>query len=113
MIKINGQDIKAPDGFNIEILSLDKNLANARGDIISDIVGVKRRITIKYEFIDAESLAFIFSLFCGDVSLDFPDPVTGKNESGIFFCVKRQSAKTAVVDGKLWWEGAAAVLQER
>lgn len=113
MITVNGQSIPSPDRFCVEIFSIDKNTLSARGDILTDILGVKRRITLGYEFIDAQSLAFLFALVDGDVDLSCPDPQEGGQRGGKYLCSQRQTGAAAMVDGALWWRDASVVLTER
>ena len=43
MITLNGQAVASPDSFGVEFILADKSAFNARGGIVTDVLGVKRR----------------------------------------------------------------------
>lgn len=113
MITLNGQTIASPDSFGVEFVIADKSAYNARGKIVTDVLGTKRRVTLGYNFIDAHSLSDLFELVAGDVTLTCPDPQEGGQRSGLFICTRRGAGTAVIVDGALWWRDAIIVLTER
>jgi len=113
MITLNGQAVACPDSFGVEFITADKSAFNARGDIVTDVLGVKRRVILCYRFIDAQSLAALFDMLGGDVALRCPDPEEGGQRNGVFMCTRRGTKDAVVIDGALWWRDAVIVLTER
>jgi|GEM_PF-3855158 len=113
MITLNGQAVASPDSFGVEFILADKSAFNARGGIVTDVLGVKRRVTLGYQFIDAQSLSALFELVAGDVTLTCPDPQEGGQRSGLFICTRRGAGAAVIVDDALWWRDAVIVLTER
>ena len=109
MIKINGTPTpRFPSTFSVVLSDLDDGATTTRtmdGVLHRDRIAVKRKITLKFNFLLWEELSTLLKQM-KEVFFDveYPDPETGKSETKTFY-VGNRTAPVAQYDdtGNIYW----------
>lgn len=90
MISINGVTIPAPSDFTVGIQDISKAERNARGTMIIERIATKRKLELQWKYLSKPQLSQLLNLVSGVFfSVTYPDPQTGANRTGTFYCGDR------------------------
>jgi len=90
LIKINGVEIPAPSEFSVGIQDISKAERNAAGTIVIERVTTKRKLELKWNYLNKNQLAQILDAVSPVFfTVEYPDPQTGVNRIGTFYCGDR------------------------
>lgn len=90
LITINGTPLPTPSDFDIGIMDISKAERNANGKMIIERIATKRKIQLKYKFLDRATMSTLLKAV-SDTYFDvtYPDPQTNANRTGSFYCGDR------------------------
>lgn len=117
-LAINGQEIAAyPSSFQVTVLDLDNAETTARtadGTLARDRISVKRQIEINWPPLKSEPLSALLQSI-GDTffNLEYPDPVSGQQETRTFYAGNRVTPVAITRNGITWWSGLQVTLTEQ
>lgn len=104
MLEINNIPIPTPSSFQVGIMDLSKAERNAKGDMLIDRVATKRKIELKWNYVEGGQLSKLLQLVNKVYFfVKYPDPMTGKFETKTFYVGDRNSGMYSYRDGKPVW----------
>ena len=113
MIWINEVLLPAPQGLEVQLTdTLGKSQVNALGQIVRDVLGAKRRITLRYQHVkgqDAEKIAQV-ARYTENVDVIYPDM-----EGNVQLKCRLASMQHRLYhlsQDESWWTDCVLVLEE-
>jgi len=90
MIKINGVGIPTPSDFSVSIQDISKAERNAAGTMIIERIATKRKLELSWSFLTKTDLSSLLQAVSPVFfTVEYPDPQTGSNRVGTFYCGDR------------------------
>jgi len=90
LIKINGVEIPTPSEFSVGIQDISKAERNAAGTMVIERIATKRKIELSWKYLSKEELSQILTAVSPVFfTVEYPDPQTGTNRIGTFYCGDR------------------------
>lgn len=117
-LKINGVEIAVcPIEFNPTIMDLDNaetTVRTADGMLSRDRIAVKRQIEMSWNALKWEDASAILqAMEAPFFDFTYPDPMTGRIETKIFYVGNRQMPYAIKRNGVTWWKGLQLTLTEQ
>ena len=115
MLKINGTDIPSPTDYTVSIMDLSNAERNANGTLIMERIATKRRIEVSYNYLSQAELSSLMSLVSTNVffTVEYIDPMTGNDSTGIFYAGDRTSSAIDFRDGVMRYKDITFNMIER
>lgn len=116
MLRINGVAIASPKDFKVDISDLDgESGRNARGELIRDRVAVKRKLECEWgPLTNSEISVLLQSVQSAFFRVEYPDPMTGTNQTKTFYVGDRSAPAYFKDDSGKWlWKGLSMNLIEK
>lgn len=86
LISIGGVNLPTPSDYQVDILDLSKAERNARGTMIIERIATKRKLEIRWNYLDKTQLKQILNLVSPVFfAVTYLDPQTDGNKSGTFY----------------------------
>lgn len=86
MLQINNIDIPTPSDFQVGIMEIANAERNAKGQMLKDHIAFKRKLQLKYKYLESKKLAALLQLVNkNNFFVKYPDPETGKMETKSFY----------------------------
>lgn len=116
MIQINGISVHPPKEFEVEIMDIHApdGGRNTRGNMVFDIVGVKRKLICKWGYLTNSQISQILQACKGGYfTVRYPDPMLGTYTTKTFYKGDRSNPIYSVCKGKVLWSGLNVNFIER
>jgi len=117
-IAINGTELpKYPNKFQVRVMDLDDGETTTRtadGTLSRDRIAVKRQIEMTWPALRWEELSALLHLMQDEfVDVTYPDPMTGQQETKVFYAGDRTAPIAFERGGVMWWEGLEVTMTEQ
>jgi len=117
-IAINGTELpKYPNKFQVRVMDLDDGETTTRtadGSLSRDRIAVKRQIEMTWPAMRWEELSALLQLMQDEfVNVTYPDPMTGQQETKVFYAGDRTAPIAFERGGVMWWEGLEVTMTEQ
>lgn len=113
MIWINGYQMPSPQHLEItQTDTLGKCQVNSCGNIVRDMLGVKKRITLRYRHLKDEDAKRIYALSDTEANIMFRYPDMDGLREIACRVAGRHMTLFRVEDGKSLWQDAVITLEE-
>lgn len=90
LIQINGVDLTTPSEYNLGIMDITESQRNALGTMLIERIAQKKKIQLRYTYLDATSLANVLSKVNPIYfNVTYLDPITNNYKTGSFYCGDR------------------------
>lgn len=114
MIKIDGVEIPTPTTYVVGIEDLSNAERNAKGDIIIDRIGTKRKIELSWNYLSREDLALVLQKVAPVFfQVEYIDPQTNSKRVGTFYSGGRTAAALDYRNGVIRYKDIKFNLIER
>jgi len=118
MIKINGVDIaEFPSNFSVGLMDLDDGESSVRtadGTLNRDRITVKRKLEMSWGPLTwAKVSAILQSIENPFVSVTYPDTMTGKYETKMFYAGDRTATFMIAKGSEILWGGLKVTMTEK
>lgn len=118
LLKINTVVIPIyPAEFKVTVLDLDdadSTTRTADGTLSRDRIAVKRQIEMSWNPLTWANLSSIITAMQNEFfTFEYPDPMTGTQQTKIFYVGNRSSPIAIVKNGVTWWGGLELTLTEQ
>ena len=114
--KIGGKTIKAPSELSVSPEILDKAERTVDGTMVVDIIGMKRKVDVSWEYLTKEDMTVLAEACRNDVftEIEFHDNITGQltkmmvRSEGLTYMPHYDWAKS-----KLMWKSVTVSFKEK
>ena len=91
MIKINGVEIPTPSDYTVGIMDISRAERNARGTLIMERIATKRKIEMRWNYLDKDRLSQLLNLVSPVFfQVNYINPQTNIWEEGKFYVGDRK-----------------------
>ena len=114
VLKVNGVPIRSPSALKVTVFEVGSGqVRSASGGLVSDCVALKRRIELKWTFMQSDELGALLNAVSGGAfSAEYPDPMAGTREAQ-FRCGEAVTGVLRVADGVPVWTDVSMEWMER
>jgi hypothetical protein len=117
-LAINGVELPVyPAEFQVTIMDLDNAETTTRtadGTLSRDRIAVKRQIQMSWNALRWEDLSAILQMMEAPFfDVTYPDSMSGKIETRVFYVGNRESPIAFTRNGVTWWKGLQLTITER
>lgn len=118
LMQIDGVELPVyPSSFNVTVMDLDDAETTTRtadGTLSRDRIAVKRQIEMSWPALRWEDLSAILQMMENEFfEFTYPDPMTGSQETKVFYAGNRPAPIAINKNGVLWWQGLQVTLTEQ
>jgi hypothetical protein len=102
MVTIAGLTVY-PSAYAVGIQDITEAIRNGNGTLIADRIATKRTIDVSWLYLTNAQMAQILTLFTSNfyVSVTYPDPVSGTNETRTFYPGDRKGGVFKLQSGNI------------
>ena len=113
VLKINGAAVKSPAQLKVRLLEVGAGeTRSASGELVSDRVAVKRRLSLSWAFLEPEELSALLSAAGESFQAEYPDPMGGMR-TAFFRCGEAATGVMRMVGGAPVWTDVSMEWTER
>lgn len=114
MIKINGVTIPIPAEYDVGIMDLSKAERNANGMMIIERIATKRKLELKYEYLNKEQLSSLLTRISSVFfQVEYIDPQLNRRRTGTFYVGDRNMGVLDYRNGNTRYKGVSFNFVER
>lgn len=113
IIKINGVTLPAPTKYDVGIQNIVKGGRVTTGEMVFDIIAVKRKIELDLSMLSPEEVSQVLKLVSSAYfNVEYQDPQDG-DMTGEFYAGDRKATGLMYSQGKMQWKGLTFNIIER
>lgn len=114
MIKINGVEIPTPSDYTVGIMDLSKAERNARGTLIIERIATKRKIEMRWNYLDKDRLSQLLNLVSPVFfEVEYIDPQENTWKTGTFYAGDRRVGALDYRNGNIRYKDVQFNIIER
>jgi len=115
MLMINGSAVLPPSEMKVAIFEPGSGAArNAAGNAVLDRMGAKRRLHLKWAYMEAAQLAALLdAVGAGFFDAAYPDPESGEMRTMACLCSERTAGMLRMKNGLPVWTNIEMIWTER
>ncbi len=102
MLKIDGVEMPAPVKYDVDIMNIVKAERNAAGDMVIDLIAVKRKIELDLKMLNNEEISKVLkSVAPPTFDVEYFDPLENSLQTKVFYSGDRKTTGIGYRGGKL------------